>query len=641
MRKAILFLIIFLLLLAAPTAVRYLQYHDLSAEERVLPSEYNPGLIKAVDIPESSGYVDEPEIMDGLVLLDKAHDNNFSLEDIAYLDGRLAARGVEMLPFDGGDLSLSLRTVNAYIVITPLSAFAPEEILAVRRFVDRGGRLLLIGDPTRFNVVFDEEDIFGFDPTFLADPIPLNSLANEFDISFTGDYLYNTTENEGNFRNIILRQDGFAENGLVAGVDKLAFYSTHSLQVGSTGEALITADDDTWSSTTDRPGGLVLAAASQGGQVLALGDIHFMTQPYFTVYDNGRFIAQIADFLAQSTGRRLVLSDFPYFFHNPVNLVYSGGPELGPDAFDEIIALQNAFSRVDRDLSLAAAPQDGADVLYLGLYNQADEVAKLLEGAGITFLFDPPIDAPSTEPPSDQPLPVEETEAVTVAETAVRLVQSNLGDIQMAGTALILLDESEDQRRVIILAASNEGLGNTVNRLLNLIPLNADYALSDCLIQANLALCPSNVADEAVEYELDTSGTPPPAEAEPPPESEPGEGDSGGDGPISGLDSAVPQGAIAVGETISGTLAEGESHAWTFSEGPATIDVILSGAELDGVIEIYGPDGELLWVVDDGVTGEDEVLLGFEVPDDGEYTAVIRDFFFRAADYTLTVTLAE
>jgi hypothetical protein len=46
-------------------------------------------------------------------------------------------------------------------------------------------------------------------------------------------------------------------------------------------------------------------------------------------------------------------------------------------------------------------------------------------------------------------------------------------------------------------------------------------------------------------------------------------------------------------------------------------------------------------VVDDGVSGEDEVLLGFEVPDDGEYTAVIRDFFFRAADYTLTVTLAE
>ena len=102
MRKAILFLIVFLLLLAAPTAVRYVQYHDLRADGRVLPPEYNPKLIEPVNIPESSGYVDEPKIMDGLVLLDRAHQNNFTLEDIAYLDGRLAARGVEMLPFDEG-----------------------------------------------------------------------------------------------------------------------------------------------------------------------------------------------------------------------------------------------------------------------------------------------------------------------------------------------------------------------------------------------------------------------------------------------------------------------------------------------------------------------------------------------------------
>ena len=639
MRKAIFFLFIFLLLLVAPTAVRYLQYYDLNAEDRVSPPAYDPALIRAVPTPEGSDFVDEPVLMDGLVLLDKAHQNNFSQEDIAYLDGRLAARGVEMLPFDGGDLSLALRTVNAYLVITPLSDFTPEESLAVSRFVDRGGRLLLVGDPTRFNLVFDEEDFFGLAPTLLADQIPLNSLANEFDIAFNGDYLYNTVENEGNFRNIILRQDGFAENGLIEGVDKLAFYSTHSLQVGSTGEALITADVNTWSSTTDRPGGLVLAAVSQGGQVLALGDIHFMTQPYFTVYDNGRFIAQIADFLAQSTGRRLVLSDFPFFFHNPVNLVYTGGPELGPDAFDEIIALQNAFSRLDRDLSLAAAPQDDADVLYLGLYNQAGEVEKLLEGADITFLIDPPIEA---EPEiSAEGLPEDDEAAAVAEDTAVRLIQSNLGDIQMSGTALILLDESDDQRRVIILAASNEGLANTVNRLLDLIPLNADYALSDCLIQNNLALCPSNVADEIVEFELDTSGAASsPVEAEPEPDPE--EGDIGGGGPFGlGLADAVPQGTIALGETVSGTLAEGESHAWIFNEGPAIIDIILSGEELDGVLEIYSPEGELIMVVDNSVSGEDEVLLGFDVPNEGEYTAVIRDFFFLPVDYSLTVTLAE
>lgn len=640
MRKAILFLIVFLLLLAAPTAVRYLQYYDLSAEERVLPPPYDPAEIKAVPTPEGAAFVDEPEMMAGLVLLDRAHENNFTLEDIAYLDGRLAARGVEMLPFDGGDLSSALRTVNAYLVITPLADFSPEEILAVSRFVDRGGRLLLIGDPTRFNLIFDEEDFFALNPTLQADQIPLNSLANEFDIAFNGDYLYNTAENEGNFRNIILHREGFAEDGLVEDVDKLAFYSTHSLQVGPTGEALITADDNTWSSTTDRPGGLVLAATSREGQVLALGDIHFFTQPYFTVFDNGRFIAQIADFLAQSTGRRLVLADFPFFFHSPINLIYTGGPELGPDAFDEIIALQDAFRRVDRDLSLAATPQEGADVLVLGLYNQAGEVEKLLESYDITFLIEPPIDEPE---PEDDLFDVGNGEE-DAEETAVRLIQSNLGDIQMAGTALILLDESNGQRQVIILAASNTGLANTVNRLLNLIPLNADYALSDCLIQDNLALCPSNVLDETVEYELDTSGAPPqPAEPEPEPEPDPEPDDEAFDpfGPGPELGDAVPQGPISLDETVLGTLAEEESHAWTFSEGPATIDLFLYGEELDGVIEIYAPDGELLIVIDNTVTGEAEELADFEVPDDGEYTAVIRDFFGRPADYTLTVALSE
>jgi hypothetical protein len=212
----------------------------------------------------------------------------------------------------------------------------------------------------------------------------------------------------------------------------------------------------------------------------------------------------------------------------------------------------------------------------------------------------------------------------------------------MAGTALILLDESTDQRQVIILAASNAGLANTANRLLNLIPLNADYALSDCLIQDNLALCPSSVTDETVEYKLDTSGIPsPPPEAEPEPEPDPGDDEFDPFGPGPGISDAVPQGPIGLGETVSGTLTEGESHAWTFSEGPATVDVFLSGDELDGVIEIYAPDGELLLVVDNTVTGEPEELLGFEVPDDGEYTAVIRDFFGRPVDYTLTLALSE
>ncbi|MCP4427462.1 MAG: hypothetical protein GY803_23480, partial [Chloroflexi bacterium] len=569
MRKGILFFIVFVLLLAGPTAVRYLRFYELNSAVRDAPSFYDPKKIDPVPTPASADFVDEPEMGDGLVLLDMAHQNNFTVEDIAYLDGRLSARGFELLPYEGGDLGLRLSAVNAFIVITPLSEFTIEETLAVARFVERGGRLLLVGDPARFNVIFDEENIFA-EVIVETDPIPLNSLANEFDIAFNGDYLYNTVENEGNFRNIILRREGFAEDDLADGLQKLAFYGAHSLRVGTSGEALITANDDTWSSATDRPGDLVLAATSRDGQVLALGDIHFLIQPYFTVFDNGAFIARIADFLTEPTGRRFALGDFPYFYRNPAHLVYTGAPDLGPDAFDEIIALQDAFRRVDRDLALTAVPPKDADALYLGLYNQAEDVAEILTSSGISLTIDPPIlpEAEMEEPDEPSLFDVEEDESDE--ETAVRLIQSDLGNVQMSGTSLILLDEEDGRRRVVVLAASAQGLENSVNRLLNLISLNADYALSDCLVQDNLALCPSNVFDEAVEAELisdETPDTPIEEETPFPPEDE---GDlGGGDGPNIDLEGVVLQGPISAGETVTGTLAEGETHSWMFVEGPA------------------------------------------------------------------------
>ncbi len=632
MRKGLLFLFVFVLLLVGPTAVRYLRFYDLNPIERAVPPPYDPANIGAVPTPASAEFVDKPAVGEGLILLDMAHENNFTADDTAYLDGRLAARGFEMLPYKGGDLSLALRTVTAFIVITPLSEYTLEETLAVTRFVEQGGRLLLVGDPTRFSVTFDEEDFFA-PATVAADPIPLNSLANQFDIVFNGDYLYNTVENEGNFRNIILRKEGFSEDRLVDGLQKLAFYSAHSLQVGPSGNSLITADADTWSSATDRPGGLTLAAISHQGQALALGDIHFLIQPYSTVFDNSEFIARIADFLTEPVGRLLTLGDFPYVYRRPVNLVYTGSPDLGPDAFDEIIALQDAFRRVDRDLSLAAESVDDEDVLFLGLYNQAGDVAEILASAGISLTIDPPILTAAELAEVDLEADEAAVEDSGGMETAVRLIQSDLGSIQMSGTALILLNEDAGQRRVIVLAASGQGLGNSVNRLLNLIPLNADYALSDCLLQDNLALCPSNVPGEPVEAELISSGEPPgpPMEEGPLPLEE---GDLGGFDP--GAD-FVLQGSISVGQTVTGTLAEGESHAWIFTEGSATVDIYLWGEELDGVLSVFGPENELLFTADNGVTGDEEQLLAIEIPDAQPYAIVVRDFFGNNSSYSLTV----
>ncbi|NJN54595.1 MAG: hypothetical protein HC804_07455 [Anaerolineae bacterium] len=183
-----------------------------------------------------------------------------------------------------------------------------------------------------------------------------------------------------------------AENDLTADIEQVVFYGAHSIDVGPSATAVLAGDDNTWSSATDRPGGLTLAASGADGQVLALSDLHFMTEPYYTSYDNGRFIAHIADWLTNTTERSYSLADFPYFYSEPISLVYSGQPDLGAQAFDQVIALQEAFGAVGQDVALTAVPSANQDSLTLGLYNQADDaVLELLASHGITFTIEPPI----------------------------------------------------------------------------------------------------------------------------------------------------------------------------------------------------------------------------------------------------------
>jgi hypothetical protein len=614
--------------------VRYVQFYNFGGVSRAAPPVYEPAQIAAVPTPGSNLYMDEPTKGQGFVLLDQAHRNQFSLDDLTYLNGRLAARGYQLLPYTGGDLAAQLRPVSAFITIAPLQNFSETERQALRRFVERGGHLLLVGDPTRFEVVLDDSDPFFFDFQIDTNKIPLNTLAGEFDLVFNGDYLYNTLENEGNFRNIILRPAGFAASPLLEGVEQLVFYSAHSLQVGPTAVSLLTADDNTWSSTTGRAGGLVLAATAANGRVLALGDIHLLTEPYYTVYDNSRFIAQIADYLTQPAERAATLADFPFFYRQPVNLVYTGRPELGAGAFDQIVALQNAFDRVDLSLKLAAAPQPDHDVLYLGLYNQAGEVAEILASLGITLTIEPPIFTAAELAGATPEETDGEEEAEEEEETAVRLIQSSLGDVQMSGTALLAWVEENGRRSVIILAASQDGLANSVERLLALTPRSATDLLAGCLVQDPIALCPSNITDEAVEAELISGATP----ATPITNGTPTTTPAPDSPPISDLGAEL-QGEIALGETVEGTLELETSHAWTYSDGPTILEISVSGDdELDLVLELYDPQNVLIRQQDSGFTGEPETMRGVEIVDNGRYTIIVRDYYGEAGSYSLTVS---
>lgn len=620
MRK-VLAVLVFIILFSAPFAMRYFRYYGLpGGTEAEAPPEYDPANIAPVPTPSANEFEDDPEVGNSLVLFDHSHSNDFTDNEIKYLESRLAARGADILRFNGGNLASALRPVDSFVVIAPLSDFDSEEVQAVVEFVNRGGHLLLMGDPTRFDIAFIENDL-SFSVEIESDDMPLNSLANEFDIIFNGDYLYNTAFNEGNFQNIILDTGSFGEHELTEELGQVVLYGAHSLTVGDEGRVLFEGDDDTWSSATDRPGGLVLGALSHDDRVLAIGDLNFMTEPYYTVFSNSQFIAGIADFLTAGRDNQ-VLADFPFFYGDEIKFVYMDDPELGPDAFDEIIALQEAFGNLDRTIELSNEPGN-SDALIVGLYNQAEEVTEFLEEMNITLEIDPEID------PDDD----EEDEDV------VRVIQSDMGSVQMSGTALIMLIDDSGGQQVIVLAASEAGLEATIGRLLGMTSLTGASGLDDCLLQEMMALCPTGISNEPVEAELTTSGIPSTTVGD-------GGSSGGGDGGTSGgggnvgeyiaeIDATI-QGSIGLGGFESGDLAEAEAHAFIFSDGPETVDIIVGGDdELDAMIIVFDEEYEQIGFMDSTFSGDIEILT-MDMPA-GASTIVVRDFFNDGGGYTLEV----
>lgn len=692
-------LLFFLLILAvaiAPSAWRYWNFYGRApwqSSVQSLPAPaYSGEEVPNVAQPPQSPFVDEPEVNEGRVLLDVAHDNQFKMEEIGSLDGRLAARGVELVRYRSGDLARQLRGVSAFVVIAPVETFGDDEITAVVDFVERGGRLLMVGDPTRFTIDFEEDD-FGFvvDFSFNRNDLPLNRLANEFDLIFEGDYLYNLADNEGNFRNIIIASDHIGESSLTEDLEMVALYGSHSIRTGNHSEPLLSGGAETYSSATDRAGGLHLAAVSEDERVLALGDLNFMAEPYFSSFDNMQFIANIADFLVGDS-RDYVLSDFPYFYQSEtIDLLYVGEVDLGVDAFDDIITLQDTFREAGQSLTLAAEPQEGHDALVIGLYNDAirnEAVRTILADAGLRLVIDPPVlteeeleaqeekeeenetsdeevEMPAADgEEGDEDMDEEGAEEEDEPELTYQ-IQTEMGNIQMLGTSLIYLHKTEAGREVIVLAASQAGLDNMLERVRSLVPLDSDYALEDCLLTSAMALCPSEVDDETLEAELETGSEPVFVSSDDDEEDagntavddvdDDNEEDEGDEDSVSDNDEnetgeesepftienldpfPTEQGEIALDETVEATLPEGERHSWVYSGEVVTATIVVSASdEIDSILEVYDAEGVFVVYIDDNFSGNVEQATGF--PLENGYIIVVSDYFNVGGDYILSVT---
>ena len=354
----------------------------------------------------------------GVLLVDAAHRNAFWEPEIENFLALVSNRGYEVQFLgefrdieEGQRVALldeKLRGAGSLLVILPRTAYTQAEATVVERFVDRGGRLLLMSDPTR--------------------PQNINTLAERFGLSFQPDYLYNMVENDRNFRHIYVRD--FQPEELTAGLDTVALYTAGTIR--TVGAPLAYADDNTQSSLAGSGSGLSPLAWGSSRNVLALADITFIIPPHDAFADNSRLLSNLADYLTAGV-REYELADFPQFYAAGS----SGGVDVltgRPELLDTAAELRGGLAERGINAAVRTVEDVSRDTVFIGLYEDALRVQPYLANAGVR---------------------VDDTLGTPFA-----------GEVPLDGATLTLLDAGPGRHVLIILADTTEGVSRAVDSLL-------------------------------------------------------------------------------------------------------------------------------------------------------------------------------
>jgi hypothetical protein len=349
----------------------------------------------------------------GTLLVDAAHRNAFDRAEILTLLSRVSNRGYDV-EF-AGDFTLiedekriplleeKLRHADSFLIILPNEPYQGADIALVKGFIARGGKLLLIADPTR--------------------PHQINTLAESFGLEFQPDYLFNQVEYDLNFRHIFVRD--FQPDELTSGLSEIVLYTAGSLK--SSGGGLAFADTNTQSSLTGTDGPAYAMATGESRNVLAIFDLTFLIPPNNSNLDNNQLISNIADYLTDSE-RVFGLGDYPSFFKGDVDIL------LGqPSIIDAATSLKSEFARIQIDSELSEREDIAVDTVFLGLYQDSPAVLPYLEGNGV-------IVGETISIPSAPQIPVRDT-------------------------AIIALSQRQDRHVLVVLAESPEALNQAIDLL--------------------------------------------------------------------------------------------------------------------------------------------------------------------------------
>jgi hypothetical protein len=429
-----------------------------------------------------------------VILLDMSHGNYFSLSELGAFTDELTKTGgrLEIVDYNN-DLPTMLKYATGYIIIAPTSAFYQSELTAIHHFVERGGRLLVISDPTRDVVSYGSSYSSGTILGSLTGVDYANQILTPYQIAFNNDYAYNLVENEGNFRNVISSPSVSAD--FKDTIKWVILYSSHSLRTNQ--NTILLGVDKTYSSLTDSGEKLALAVTNNANNVLAIGDFTFMTVPYLQVADNQLMFYYLIQFISGGEIQH-DLSDFPYLFGKNVTILHSADMDLDNTMLSNLAYLQSYYKDYGTNIQLGDADPDNTDLIILGLTPPSQEILPYLENFKIDFTgnsspIPEPIFTPTPEPvntPLENATELPPTESnimdlysFGIPNPSETLQVPGFGEIPSTGMGYILYDRGK-LRNVLIL------LADTIDNLNSLVSKISLGDLTNCIIREKVAICP-------------------------------------------------------------------------------------------------------------------------------------------------------
>jgi len=440
-----------------PILVRSLYfYQGFYSNSKIQQPDYAQYTVPVPPTPSHSQKAAAAAPSGKVVVIDNIHANQFEPSEIEPLVTALSSLGATV-EFDDGakKLEMELKYASSYLVFAPSTAFSGDELRTIQQFVSSGGRLLVFSDPTR---VLSSYDFYG-NQTIIPDVNFVNPLIAPYGLTVVNDYLYNldTKSNEGNFRNV--KFVDFATSPITTDLNMVVLYGAHSIHAEN-GTSLVSGNETTFSSLTDKGSKLVPLALSSDGLVLAAGDFSFITNPFNQVADNALLMSHVAEF-ATSGERSPLLANFPYVFQRPVSLVATGDIELSASLLEPIAGLQKTLKATNIPVNVRSRTAIGGDAIILGSFTPSDDLAPFLKPFKIEL-----------EDGQDQ---------ITIP---------GFGKVGSTGSGILLFTHGAKSNTLVLLAATTKDM----SRLINLV---ASGDLSVCVLEENIAVCNLVLPDDS------------------------------------------------------------------------------------------------------------------------------------------------